>query len=275
MSFPMPVPAEFVAFSSADFFSWWKFHYASFLSHWSGSALGVGLQLSSSIAYALKFTVVKRLLGDGSSSDSDSPSKFLIALVTNPVMGLSSLAFLPLFENSWALPPTRLVFTFSLQCVLILIFELRLTELTSPLTVSVLAALHNVVIVGFFVIVDGEHLKVAQLIGFGMSTFGAIIYAWLKFRKARQYANRMPKDYLNTPFMSPSTHLVAPFPKSPKSPSMRAWALMSPLMWTRREFTLPPPYEEAPRNAWWTWWVRREPTLPPPYKQAPPEDYGD
>lgn len=156
---------------------------------WSGNVLGVTLQLASSLAYALKFVAAKLLLGDGEVTCSDKggglpPSKVQIAFVVNPITGLMALAFLPFFETSLELPPLGTIMAVSLCATGILVFELRLTELTSPLTVSVLAVLHNVVIVIFFAYL-GESLSHGQVAGFAVSTLGAMCYACAAKQKSR------------------------------------------------------------------------------------------
>mmetsp|Transcript_51089 Transcript_51089/g.91743 ORF Transcript_51089/g.91743 Transcript_51089/m.91743 type:complete len:341 (-) Transcript_51089:159-1181(-) len=148
---------------------------------WSGDALGVTLQLSSSLAYAMKFSVAKLLFHKGAdagvSPESLPPSKLQIAFVVNPVTGLMGLLFLPFFEKSYALPPLGVTLAVAVCATGILIFELRLTELTSPLTVSVLAVLHNVVIVLFFCLLEGEEMSRGEIAGFTVSTLGSICYA--------------------------------------------------------------------------------------------------
>eukprot|EP00930_Biecheleria_cincta_P083408 TRINITY_DN72990_c0_g1_i1.p1 TRINITY_DN72990_c0_g1~~TRINITY_DN72990_c0_g1_i1.p1 ORF type:complete len:353 (-),score=61.29 TRINITY_DN72990_c0_g1_i1:74-1132(-) len=149
----------------------------------TGDALGIILQLSSGLCYALKYTVVKLLLGGhGGSSHSaeEKPSKMQIAIVANPIAALLSLIFVPFFESTWVAPGIDSVVVTGLCASGILIFEFRLTELTSPLTVAVLAILHNVVIVFYFVVFGGENMEPAQLYGFGVSSIGAIVYAGAK-----------------------------------------------------------------------------------------------
>lgn len=154
----------------------------------AADALGIVLQLSSGVCYALKYTVVKLLLcgPDGSHGGEDKPSKTQIAFVANPVAALLSLIFVPIFESTWDAPSIDVILVTGLCATGILIFEFRLTELTSPLTVSVLAVLHNVVIVYYFVVFTGENMDSAQLYGFGVSSIGAIIYAGAKMCKQKQ-----------------------------------------------------------------------------------------
>jgi len=160
---------------------------------WRAGAAGVLLQLSSGVVYALKYALMKLLLGPPAQPQSDGPAesssaaalpiptKPQVALVAQPLTGLIALAFLLVFENGdLTPPPLDEAFYFALGGTGILIFELQLVQLTSPLTVAVLAALHNVVIVLFFVLRDGEKLDSAQSAGFAVSTVGVIGYAIVK-----------------------------------------------------------------------------------------------
>lgn len=173
---------------------------------WQAGVVGVLLQLSSGVVYALKYALMKLLLGHQSqpqsgdhawrqqrivapgettgslsASASPIPTKPQVALVAQPLTGLIALAFVLVFENGdFTPPPLDEVFYFALGGTGILIFELQLVQLTSPLTVAVLAAMHNVVIVLFFVLQDGESLDSAQSAGFAVSTVGVIGYAVVK-----------------------------------------------------------------------------------------------
>jgi len=158
---------------------------------WNGDAWGIILQISSSLAYALKFAVAKMLFntaGHGSVEDIDQsslpPSKVQIAFVVNPVTGLMSLLFLPFFETSFDLPAWDTTVVVGICATGILVFELLLTELTSPLTVSVLGVMHNVVIVVFFTIL-GERMSTGQVVGFAVSTLGAVCYACARKQQAK------------------------------------------------------------------------------------------
>jgi len=183
---------------------------------WHTDLVGVLLQLSSSLAYAAKFTTVKQLLGDGRDETTSAhvrPSKLDIALVANPVLGFSALAVLPVFEASWSRPSLSVVAIFAVQVTMILIFELRLTELTSPLTVSVLAVAHNVIIVVIFETVGGESLSRGEFIGFLISTCGCLVYARFKSSRAKRLSQS--SRYHDLLLSSPTSHLVAPIPPSP------------------------------------------------------------
>jgi drug/metabolite transporter (DMT)-like permease len=207
----------------------------------SGGGLGIALQIGSSLAYGMKYVVVKLLFSPHAKPQGDSggtnastalalndvtpingggeiarqellsswtdrnglqqapldseaergsqstaaslPTKVQVALIAQPMTGLLSLALLPLFEKSWAAPGFGKILSFAVGITGILLCELRLVELTSPLTVAVMSALHNVVIVLFFVIRDGEPFSQAQQAGFAVSTLGVIGYAWLKHRQ--------------------------------------------------------------------------------------------
>ncbi|OLQ11656.1 Gigaxonin [Symbiodinium microadriaticum] len=158
---------------------------------WHGDLLGVFLQVASSVAYALKFAVAKMLFnsGDPNAAGVDPgslpPSKDQIAFVVNPVTGLMSLLFLPFFESNFALPSVDSAVVVGICATGILVFELLLTELTSPLTVSVLGVMHNVVIVVFFTLM-GERMSTGQVAGFTVSTAGAICYACARKRQAKR-----------------------------------------------------------------------------------------
>lgn len=156
-----------------------------------GYMLGVILQIGSSVAYAIKFTVAKILLGGGHGPPPPGtdpanmpPSKIQVSWPTQHMTGLMALIFLPAFESNWDMPGFNSIIAVAIAANGILFFELRLIELTSPLTVSVLASLHNVVIVAWFVIVEGEPFNTSQMGGFGVSTVGALLYAWAKQTQA-------------------------------------------------------------------------------------------
>ena len=87
---------------------------------------------------------------------------------------------------SFAAPPLATLLFFAVGVTGILVAELQLVQLTSPLTVSVLSALHNVVIVLFFVLRDGEEFRGGQQAGFAVSTLGVIGYAFIKERQGRE-----------------------------------------------------------------------------------------
>merc|ERR1719330_1429796 len=103
--------------------------------------------------------------------------------------GLVSLMFLPLSDRGRGFPSLGAILGFALGVTGILVFELRLLELTSPLTVAVLSALHNVVIVLYFVLRDGEDFSWQQSVGFAISTVGIIGYARLKHGQLEQPRN--------------------------------------------------------------------------------------
>lgn len=152
---------------------------------WNSSMVGVSLQLGSGLAYAFKFTAIKLLLGGPSdefvNSAQQPPSKAQVAFVCNPVTGLVSLAILPLGKD-WTLPSMPLAVAVAASATGILVFQLRLTQLTSPLTVSVLSVFHDVAIVLFFLIADGERFTTAQQAGYAVSAAGAVLYSCAKMR---------------------------------------------------------------------------------------------
>lgn len=196
---------------------------------WSGSGLGISLQLGSGVAYAAKYAVAKRVLGDAAHSkpcwlddaaplkgktppfysalqaadnlgdleDGEQdlascsgevlrPSKVQIAVVAQPMTGLVSLLFLPFSDKGWGSPSLGAILGFALGVTGILVFELRVLELTSPLTVAMLSSMNNVVIVLYFVLWDGEEFSLLQQVGFAISTVGIIGYAHLKHRQQEQ-----------------------------------------------------------------------------------------
>ncbi|CAE7567277.1 Klhl18 [Symbiodinium sp. CCMP2592] len=164
---------------------------------WHGDLLGVFLQVASSVAYALKFAVAKMLFNSGDPQNATGvdpgslpPSKVQIAFVVNPITGLMSLLFLPFFESNFALPSVDSTVVVGICATGILVFELLLTELTSPLTVSVLGVMHNVVIVVFFTL-TGERMSTGQVAGFTVSTAGAICYACARKRQAGSTGSEM------------------------------------------------------------------------------------
>lgn len=91
-----------------------------------GNLAGVLLQLGSSVAYAIKFSIAKQLLGDGkhkSRCEKASPSKLEIAFVASPVLGVSALVFLPFLENTWDTPASTPVVFFGVQVIVILVLS--------------------------------------------------------------------------------------------------------------------------------------------------------
>ncbi|CAJ1375591.1 unnamed protein product [Effrenium voratum] len=176
---------------------------------WNSGMDGVLLQLGSGMAYALKFTAIKLLLG-GSESESIQnaqrpPSKAQVAFLCNPVTGLMSLALVPLGKD-WTLPPFGLSLAVAASATGILVFQLQLTQLTSPLTVAVLAIFHDVAIASaqvhwmslrigvaqvlWFLCADGETFSQAQQFGYAVSAVGAVIYSCAKLR----YSSLAPED---------------------------------------------------------------------------------
>jgi len=148
------------------------------------------LQMSSSVFYALRYTAVKLLL----NGSPDSPSKLQTAAVVSPVTGLVALCFLPFFEGVGHLPEIQDIVVLSLSCIGIMMFEFRLVELTSPLTVSVLATMHNVVIVLFFTLFQHDALSKMQCAGFAVSVCGSLCYAAARQRESSTAASGLLKS---------------------------------------------------------------------------------
>jgi len=156
-------------------------------------AIGVGLQCVSGVAYAVKTVVTKMLLGDARAEDfylveyARRPSTIQVAFVMTPVIGLTSLAFVPSVERTWDIPPGfwPLAVVVGVSVTGILVFQLQLTKLLSPLTVSVLAIVKDVVIVLFFLCYGGERFSKAQELGFAMSATGVLAYACAARRRRR------------------------------------------------------------------------------------------
>merc|ERR1711920_864045 len=150
-----------------------------------GGWLGIALQLGSRLAYALKFTAVKLLLPSGLGRHR--LSKAAIAFLAQPFTGLVALAFVPIFESDWEMPALQDSLAVGCCATGILLLELRLTELTSPLTVAVLGMLHNAVSMLFVITVGEDDLSFSQAAGIGVSTAGALLYACSK-------SNKVPDD---------------------------------------------------------------------------------
>jgi len=150
--------------------------------NWGASLPGMLLQLTSSVFYALRYTAVKLLL----NGSPDSPSKLQTAAVVSPVTGLVAVCCLPFFEGGWQVPDIQDIAVLSLSIIGILMCELRLVELTSPLTVSVLATMHNVVIVLFFSLFQHDALSKTQCLGFAVSTLGSLCYAGSRLWTAQE-----------------------------------------------------------------------------------------
>eukprot|EP00927_Polykrikos_kofoidii_P052890 TRINITY_DN46918_c0_g1_i1.p1 TRINITY_DN46918_c0_g1~~TRINITY_DN46918_c0_g1_i1.p1 ORF type:complete len:348 (-),score=45.87 TRINITY_DN46918_c0_g1_i1:27-1070(-) len=144
------------------------------------TAHGMVIQLASGLVHAARNTAAKIVLGDGASSGMPRPSKFQIAVVAFPTTGFSALGFLPFFESSWEAPDLRPVLWLGVCAVGILLCELRLTELTSPVTVSVLSVSNNIITVFAFLLRDGEVMNGVELAGFLLSSLGALAYGFSK-----------------------------------------------------------------------------------------------
>lgn len=165
---------------------------------WQGGIEGMILQLSSGLCYAIKLTCIKLLLGDREDSqfyadeNAKPPSKYQISFVADITTGLISLAFLPVFEKTWVLPDMRLALALGASVTGIFMMQLRITELTSPLTVAVLGVFHDLAIVGFTLNYYNddhhEHWTSAQAYGYSVSIVGVLMYACTSLGNRRQHA---------------------------------------------------------------------------------------
>mmetsp|Transcript_50988 Transcript_50988/g.157898 ORF Transcript_50988/g.157898 Transcript_50988/m.157898 type:complete len:361 (-) Transcript_50988:41-1123(-) len=148
---------------------------------WASSLPGIVLKLFSSLAYAFRFTCIKLSLGDREPEPLrigvPRPSKFQLAFFANPMVGLIALFFTPVYEPSVVVPPVWQILAVAGCGTAILVLEFRLTELTSPLTVAVLASAHSIIIVLWFALRDHERLSAPQLAGFGITSVGSFLYA--------------------------------------------------------------------------------------------------
>ncbi|CAK0800903.1 unnamed protein product [Prorocentrum cordatum] len=111
------------------------------------------------------------------------PCKSQIALLTQPILAAFGLLSVLLFEHGdFTPPPLGALLAFALGVTGIVVCELRLIELTSALTIAVLAAAHNVVMVIFFLAVDGEggDISEMQAAGYSLNTVGVCAYAAVK-----------------------------------------------------------------------------------------------
>lgn len=153
---------------------------------WKSSHWGVVLQLGSGLAYAMKFTAIKLLLCGNEQSpnvEQRAPSKAHVVLFCNPVIGLMSLALVPLGPNNWSLPPMGLAVAVAVAATPILVLQMQLIQLLkSPVTVAVLAVFHDLMIVLYFVLMGGETFSEAQVIGYAVSAVGAVLYSCAKYR---------------------------------------------------------------------------------------------
>ena len=114
-----------------------------------------------------------------------------IALVTQPVIGIMGLFSVVFFENGdFTPPPFGSLLLFSLGVIGILVTELRLIELTSALTLAVLSAAHNVIMVVFFLCLDGEggDISFTQGLGYAVNTVGCFLYAGVRYLQKQEEA---------------------------------------------------------------------------------------
>ncbi|CAK9022242.1 unnamed protein product [Durusdinium trenchii] len=152
---------------------------------WGTSHWGVIFQLGSGIAYAMKFTAIKLLLCSNNESANSAhrpPSKAQVVFLCNPVIGLMSLALVPL-GGDWTVPEFSLALAVAAAATPILVLQMQLIQLLkSPVTVAVLAVFHDLAIVCYFVSMGGESFSRAQVIGYTVSAVGAILYSCAKYR---------------------------------------------------------------------------------------------
>eukprot|EP00933_Yihiella_yeosuensis_P031547 TRINITY_DN2511_c3_g1_i1.p1 TRINITY_DN2511_c3_g1~~TRINITY_DN2511_c3_g1_i1.p1 ORF type:complete len:352 (+),score=34.40 TRINITY_DN2511_c3_g1_i1:35-1057(+) len=156
---------------------------------------GVLMNIGAGLSYALKFSLVKILLKDGSSEGR--PGKVPLAFVMNLITGIVGFAFVPFLDDGLSLPPFFETTLMGVSILVILLAQLKLTELSDALTVSVLQSLHNVIIVLYFAIIGGEHLALPVYAAFAWSTVGAILYA---VYRSEQRERAIVNHALVTPF---------------------------------------------------------------------------
>ncbi|CAK0815282.1 unnamed protein product [Prorocentrum cordatum] len=119
----------------------------------------------------------------GGDEDAPPPSKPQIAFLTQPVLGIFGVFSVLIFEHGdFTPPPLGSLMAFALGVTGILLCELRLVELTSALTLAVLAAAHNVIMVIFFLVLGGEggDISLTQSVGYAVNTAGVVAYAVVK-----------------------------------------------------------------------------------------------
>merc|ERR1712194_520273 len=150
------------------------------------------------MCYALKFTLIKLVLGDADEDciyvnpNMRPPTISQMGFVTNPGTGIISLAFLPIFDTSWELPNMSLACALGASITGIIILQLRITELTSPLTVAVLGVFHDLGIVLFSLYQhkdEYEQWKPAQTYGYSVSILGVLLYACGRYKCGNQRTN--------------------------------------------------------------------------------------
>jgi len=197
----------------------------------ASSRTGIALQMGSSLCCALKYTCVKLLLGAGAPrrrtrpqslnevrllSDVDgvpavqdtatAPSKTQLAFVSQPITGLVALAVFLHTQSETQIVQTpspqqapldiSTCLFFGMAATCLFLFEMQLLELTSPTDVAVMSAAHNVIIFLYFVIFDGEIAGSAEVLGFTVSTMGAVGYALLKRAESQRDRRRVIQTFL-------------------------------------------------------------------------------
>eukprot|EP00928_Gymnodinium_smaydae_P084851 TRINITY_DN68125_c0_g1_i1.p1 TRINITY_DN68125_c0_g1~~TRINITY_DN68125_c0_g1_i1.p1 ORF type:complete len:443 (-),score=58.16 TRINITY_DN68125_c0_g1_i1:133-1413(-) len=161
---------------------------------YAGYMFGIALQMLSNCAGAAQNVYTKVLLtpplpNTSQETSGCSVSKSQVALVTQPVIGILGFFSVVFFEHGdFAPPPFGSLLLFSVSVIGILVTELRLVELTSGLTLAVLSASHNVIMVLFFLCLDGEggDISFMQGLGYAVNTVGCILYASVRWWQQKE-----------------------------------------------------------------------------------------
>jgi len=168
---------------------------------------GILMNLGSGVAFAVKFSLAKMLLRKPTAEQDGyvlmqqkpTPSKVQLSIAMNLITGLAALPFVPLLDHGdMTLPPMMDTLIMGGCILVILLCQLQLTELTSPLTVAVLQALHNVVIVLYFSVLGGELLPAPVYYGFALSSIGAVFYSMAGSSKPKVAAESLKAPLATT-----------------------------------------------------------------------------
>eukprot|EP00928_Gymnodinium_smaydae_P034620 TRINITY_DN24498_c0_g1_i1.p1 TRINITY_DN24498_c0_g1~~TRINITY_DN24498_c0_g1_i1.p1 ORF type:complete len:438 (+),score=71.18 TRINITY_DN24498_c0_g1_i1:35-1348(+) len=123
-------------------------------------------RLGSKAAHVTKIEIV------GLVNPITSVVCFSIALVVEPsAFQPPVVGWLPILAN---------VGCFSVCVLLNLLVELKLVQLTSAFTMSLAGLVHNTLIVCSGVVLFGDSVTFAQVIGFSIISFGVVLHAWWK-----------------------------------------------------------------------------------------------
>mmetsp|Transcript_95880 Transcript_95880/g.200420 ORF Transcript_95880/g.200420 Transcript_95880/m.200420 type:complete len:430 (-) Transcript_95880:85-1374(-) len=150
------------------------------------TGIGIAWELAAVTSKSSRYLATKALLGDAKEQEqvytaerAKRPSTLQIAFMTNPIIALCSAGFALVRETSWVLPQEfwLQVVAASVGIVIILICQLRLTQLTNALTLAVLSVLKEFATVVFFVVLRGESFTGYQWLGYSMSVSGCLLYA--------------------------------------------------------------------------------------------------